>query len=743
MNLKAPAKNRFLATVLPFAAASFVAGGTACAQAPSVSVTISPAGAPGLMLEVVGAATTDGAAVSIANPSSQPNQKWNLVPKGDGAYVIQPSYTPTLVLAAKGDARANRTPVVLQTETDQPTQLWTVQQNADGSVGLVLQGAPPKGLDDFGGAKTPGAPLDIWGYSPNSPHLQWKLQPVNGAALPSFSSNPAPASPAAAPAANVPHGTVKDFTMTDSAIFPGTTRKVSVFIPAQYDASKPACVYVQQDGFNPAMKDMLEQLIAADDMPVTVGVFITPGVLHQPGKNGGVRPNRGFEYDSINDNYVRFLNEEVLPYVAKTFQLNLSASGNDRCIVGASSGGIAAFNAAWLRPDLFSRVYSCSGSFSSFRDGNEFPTLVRKFEAKPIRAYLTAGTMDMENRAGDWFLLNQEMDKALKFSGYDYSFHIVDGKHVAGYKENFMEAMRFIWKGWPQPIPEGSSAPRVQDIIAPGQPWQLVPAGNFTDARSPVCNSKGEIFFVDARSNKIYRIGLDGQASVFLDDAAHADGLAIGPKDELYTVSSTTGDIMSYDAAGPGKVVTSGVPGRYVLARPDGSLYVTHADPASAKGSEVWLVKDGAKTLVDSGLKSATGLAYRPDQWLLAVADGGSKWVYSYQIGPDGHLTDKEPYYRLIVPDWEDDAGAGSVCFSTEGHILIATRWGVQICAADGPSQVVLPVPGNIRVDGIALGGSGMNTLFAFSGGKLWTRVVKVHAAGAFSPALPEPHGPL
>ena len=174
------------------------------------------------------------------------------------------------------------------------------------------------------------------------------------------------------------------------------------------------------------------------------------------------RRNRCFEYDGMGDNNVRFLVEELLPFVAKEFDLKLSTSGNDRCIAGGSSGGITAFNAAWERPDAFSRVYANSGSFVAFRGGHEFPTLVRKFEAKPIRAYLTTGTHDMENCAGDWFLLDQEMDKALRFSGYDYFFRIINGGHVAGYYDYFPEAMSFLWKDWPKPVQAGPSAPRVQ-----------------------------------------------------------------------------------------------------------------------------------------------------------------------------------------------------------------------------------------------------------------------------------------
>ncbi len=339
----------------------------------------------------------------------------------------------------------------------------------------------------------------------------------------------------------------------------------------------------------------------------------------------------------------------------------------------------------------------------------------------------------MENCAGDWFLLDQEMDKALRFSGYDYFFRIIHGGHCAGYYDCFREAMSFIWKDWPKPVQAGPSAPRVRDIILPDEKWQMVAQG-WHDARGPACNASGEVFFVDAPDNKIYRIDRDGKVNVFLSDAGQASSLSFGPEGRLYAVSSTTGRIMGYDPSGKGSLVVDGIRGRYILATPGGGLYVTGDGDKPGDPSVVWFVKDGKKTLVDSGLKRATGLAYRPDQWLLSVADGHSKWVYSYQINADGTLTNKERFFWLHVPDWEDDAGAESVCYAKEGQMFVATRWGIQVCADDGPTQVILPVPDRSRVIGVCLGGRDLDTLFAFCGDKIWKRKVKVHAMGAFTP---------
>ena len=710
-----------------FAFALWAAGAVARAQDWSGPCTLIPISAPELVLEAVAPGNTNGSAVAIATPIGADPQVWMLSRKEGNTYALTTKASASLVLAAQKGGTNNGTPMVLETDANQPWQRWTLKPNANGSMSLLAVHAPTKGLDDLAGRTNAGAKQDLWDFHPGDEHLQWVFKPLAGATLPPEIA----AGPRMDPLA--PKGTIKEFSFNESRIFPGTRRTGSVFIPAQYDPAKPACVYVRQDGSNPAEKRFLESLISVGDMPVTVGVFVRPGDLPAPIPNTMGRRNRCFEYDAVGDAYPRFLVEELLPFVAKQFDLNLSTNGNDRCIAGGSSGGIAAFNAAWERPDAFARVYANSGSFVAFRGGHEFPTLIRKFEAKPFRSYLTTGMHDMVNCAGDWYLLDQEMDKALSFSGYDYFFRAIDGPHVAGWNEFFPEAMRFIWKGWPAPVKAGASAPRVRDVLLTNESWSLAAEG-FADARGPACNAKGEVFFADPAANKVYRLGLDGKTGVFLADSGHANAVAVGPKGEVLTVSPTTGKVLSYDEAGAARVVAAGIPGRYVLARPDGALFVTGPGATPDAGSRLWHLQDGRATVVETGLKRATGLAYRPDQWLLSVADGDSKWAYSFQINADGSLTNQERFFWLHVPDWEDDAGAESVCYAQEGQMLVATRLGIQVCADDGPSQVILPMPDRSRVVGVCLGGTDRNTLFAFCGNKVWKRTVKLHALGAFSP---------
>lgn len=689
------------------------------------------ASTPEFVLEAVGG-VKEGAVVSTQKPADADNQKWIIIP-ADGAVRISPAHDHSLVLSVEKGGSKNGTPIVLEKDRGDAWQRWAMVKHENGSYSLLAKHVTGQGLDHLGGKREVGAKIDLWTYTPNDVHLHWFIRPLAGSGvIETKVAETAKYEPPAIKPEDILAGVTKQFSYAQSKVFPGTVRDVTIFIPAQYDGSRPACVYVKTDGFNPREKTLLETMIATKEIPVTVGVFVRPGDLPAPMKGTAGRRNRDFEYDGISDNNVRFLIDELLPYIAKEYQLNLSTDGNDRCMSGGSSGGIAAFTAAWNRPDAFSRVYAASGSWVAFRGGHEFPTMVRKFEAKPIRSFLTTATRDMENVAGDWYLLDQEMDKSLKFSGYDYQFRVIDGPHVAGYMDHWQEAMAYLWKGWPERVKAGPSAPRAQEVLLPGEEWQLVAEG-FKSTRGPACNAEGEVYFADTSNNKLHRIGLDGQVSVFVDDAAQAHCVTVGADGSVFTISEKTDKLIRYDPTGKGTVVMEGILGHSILARPDGSLYVTTNGDKPNSGT-VWLVKDGKKTEVDRGIKFATGMAYRPDQWLLSVAEGHSKWVYSYQINDDGSLGNKERFFHLHVADWDDDAGPESICYSLEGRQFIATRSGIQISADDGPTQIILAVPDRSRVTGVAIGGPEKDTLYAFCMNKIWKRKIQQHSLGAFTP---------
>ncbi len=253
--------------------------------------------------------------------------------------------------------------------------------------------------------------------------------------------------------AGVPAGTVTQH-QWHSEIFSGTERDYWIYAPKQYDGSKSACVLVCQDGGgfvreNGAFRapTVLDNLIDAGDIPVTIGIFINPGVV-PPAKNGQqVRKNRSFEYDTLSDQYARFLLEEILPEVSKAYKL--TENPDCRVVCGNSSGGICAFTAAWERPDAFRKVISHIGSFTNIRGGHVYPALIRKSEPKPLRVFLQDGENDLDNLHGNWPLANEQMAAAFEYSGYDYKFVLGTGKHSGRHGGAiFPETLRWIWRDW-------------------------------------------------------------------------------------------------------------------------------------------------------------------------------------------------------------------------------------------------------------------------------------------------------
>jgi enterochelin esterase family protein len=205
----------------------------------------------------------------------------------------------------------------------------------------------------------------------------------------------------------------------------GNERTGWIYVPSAYDGQTPAALMVFQDGDaykTERVGTVVDNLIAAGKMPVTILVLLNPGVNDDGSKN------RSREYDTLSDQYARMLAEEVLPRVSKQYRLRDDPAS--RAIGGASSGGICAFTVAWERPELFGRVLSQIGSFTNIRGGHVYPELVRKAERKPIRVMMTDGTNDLVNRHGDWWQANQAMYAALAEKGYAVEFLKDRGFHA-------------------------------------------------------------------------------------------------------------------------------------------------------------------------------------------------------------------------------------------------------------------------------------------------------------------------
>ncbi|HEY4208956.1 MAG TPA: SMP-30/gluconolactonase/LRE family protein [Puia sp.] len=557
--------------------------------------------------------------------------------------------------------------------------------------------------------------------------------------------------------AGVPKGEVLKFVFDHSTIYPGTWREYWVYVPAQYRPEQPACVYVNQDGIQWKAPTVMDNLINSKEMPITIGVFVTPGRVKagagSPGGGGsstGVvssagatspagaldRFNRSYEYDGLGDAYVRFILEELLPDVEKQKTsdgraIHLSVHGNDRAIGGSSSGAIAAFTAAWERPDAFSRVWSAIGTYVSLRGGDRYPGLVRKYEPKPLRIFLQDGANDLNIYGGDWWKANESMERALEFAGYEVKHVWGEGGHSGAQGNSiFPDVMRWLWKDWPKPIAAGSSKNQMlAELLIPGEGWELVGQG-YAFTEGTAANAAGEVFFQDIPNGKTYRVGADGKPIPLAIDSKKASGTSFGADGRRYTCTGSH-EILAYSSGGEVSMVADAISGNDLVVAQNGNIYVTSPDGSEKPGKIILVTPKGEKKVVDEGIKFPNGVALTPDQSQLYVTESASHWIWIYDILPDGGLANKQRYGWLHVPDVQENAWPDGLRCDTAGRVFTTSRLGIQVLDQAGRVNAILPVPSG-QASNVCFGGAGFNMLYVTCGDKVYRRKLKTRGVNTF-----------
>ena len=267
-------------------------------------------------------------------------------------------------------------------------------------------------------------------------------------------------------------------TLDNSKIYPSTVHSYIITVPDSYTPDQPAALYLGLDGILCYAPEVIDSLMTKQIIPTTIGVFLQPGVVKD--SDGSVlRYNRSNEFDATDDRFATFLETELLPAVEKAVTadgrpVKLTRDPENRMIFGLSSGGIAAFTAAWHRPDLFGKIFSGCGTFVPMRGGQNIQAIVRKHEPKPLRICLQDGYSDTWNPIfGSWFEANAMLGTALQFAGYAPMLDWAEGGHsVRRATEIFPDVMTWMWQ--PDTAAHTTSNNFLAPRLIPGNDWQKI-----------------------------------------------------------------------------------------------------------------------------------------------------------------------------------------------------------------------------------------------------------------------------
>lgn len=579
------------------------------------------------------------------------------------------------------------------------------------------------------------------------------LSPQTSAAEPEF-----PLTEDSKPQGIVPKGEmIKDSFTSTGDIFPGTQREYQLYLPHGLDRSKPAAFMVFQDGVIYQAPVVFDNLIAKKEIPPLIGVFIKPGVVPAANENALPRFNRSYEYDSITDNYARFLIGEFFPAIEAKHGIMLSKDPNDAAISGNSSGGIASFMVAWHRPDRFRRVFTGVGTYVGIHGGDQLPVLVRKYEPKPIKIFLQSGTGDNNLYCGDWWMANQMMERSFTWAGYEVNHAWGEGGHNGKHATQiFPDVLRWLWKGWQtnkeiKVNPMGASKWKGYEVLGVGE-WNEALYEPAKDEFTPstlthemAATADGSIYVHKRGAEKgvVTFVRLDasgGKQEITTRATDRMNGFKAGPDGCLRLFFSSNGEpkpARIVDMTPDGKVVREisfqdttkefGPPATNhagICCDNSGRLYFSDAGDAligrvDRDGTYQYLHGKDLKSDVLGG--SAHVICLSPDQTLLYVADQGQVDCFQIHAEPpffryDQHFCLMENPRGLPFPEQPR-----ALCVDTNGWLYVATTLGIQVCDQAGRVNFVIPTPH--QPYDVCFGGKDLSELFI----ACWDRKYETH----------------
>ena len=253
-------------------------------------------------------------------------------------------------------------------------------------------------------------------------------------------------------------------------------------------------------------------------------------------------------------------------------------------------------------------------------------------------------------------------------------------------------------------------------------------------------DARGGFYLSDAPAGAIYRIGVDGTATVFVRLTGGIARQAFGPDGTLYAVLPGAKKIIAVSPQGHSRTLAESIAGREIVIMHDGAAYVSEPGAHRDMPSRVWRIKGSEKKVVDQGLATASGIAFSPDGNLFFAAEQTTKRVYSYVFQPDGSLRDKQPFYWLHQTDTPDDRGAEDLAVDTHGSLYVATRMGIQVCDQNGRVRAILPLPapsGPAR--SLCFAGGHFDVLYVTDGTRVFARRLKVRGFAPWAPVAAVP----
>jgi sugar lactone lactonase YvrE len=297
------------------------------------------------------------------------------------------------------------------------------------------------------------------------------------------------------------------------------------------------------------------------------------------------------------------------------------------------------------------------------------------------------------------------------------------------------DALRWLWRDYGTPIvaSTGGKGDRhfVTEILDPGKGWELVGSG-YKATDGPAVDKSGNVYYSDNANSKIYKAAAaNGKVTIFKDDQG-GSGMMFAADGTLYACENKMHRVVSFAPDGTMKVLADGVDPNDLAVGLKGDIYFT-----DSPGKKVWrIAPSGERTLVQQGLAFPNGIRFSPDHSLLIVDDMNNRWAWSFQVQPDGSLSNGEAYYHLDTPDESSISGADGMTLDTEGFLYVTTKLGIQVCDQPGRVNAIISKPAP-KISNITFGGPDMQYIYVTAADKVFRRHLRRKGVYPWQPVKP------
>ena len=231
---------------------------------------------------------------------------------------------------------------------------------------------------------------------------------------------------------------------------------------------------------------------------------------------------------------------------------------------------------------------------------------------------MQTGRQDLVNYAGSWSLENPRMAAALEFAGNDVKIELGEDGHSNRHGASILpDTLRWLWRGYPQPIAVGEPPPGAgrglfaqlvprRELVPPPPPptpppapaagapaagrgsgprgavyaliyrdklWEQV-GDVYKSAVSPAVDKDGNVFFADPAADRIYKSDAARVVTVFKEHSGGARALRFGADGRLYASQPAARRLVSYGPAGDEKVVAQNIQANDLALTRSGAIYV-------------------------------------------------------------------------------------------------------------------------------------------------------------------------